>query len=295
MDKIQSIFASPFIALPAFAIAVTVITYLLLPGIFNKLKSRTLGQSQELMRLLDLMFVEIDKPKLTKLLLLLSFGPGIIFFLLLWPNVTMGFIIGSIVTVLMWSVPLMYIKKQWETRCNRFVDQMVDGLTIMANGVKAGLSITQSMERVVDSLPNPISQEFNLVLSQIRIGRTVEEALIDLGERIPKPDVQMFVTSINILKETGGNMAETFSTIVTVIRERQKIERKIEAMTAQGVMQGMIISMVPIGIIVLLWIIDPTYVGPMFNTTLGLILLTIMFALVIAGGITVRKIVTIKV
>lgn len=293
--SLESLFSSPWIALPAFAVCVTVIFYFIFPRVFNTLARKSLGSREEVARLLDLMFVEVDQKKLTIMMLLVSFGLGIIFFLVLWPHVVIGIPVGVVVTFAMWSLPLMYVRKQWEKRCAKFVDQMVDGLTIMANGVKAGLSVTQSMERIVESLPNPISQEFNLVLSQIRLGRSVEEALIDLGERIPKPDVQMFVTAINILKETGGNMAETFSTIVTVIRERQKVERKIEAMTAQGIMQGLIISMVPIGIIVLLYFVDPGFIMPMFTTTLGLFLLVIMFALVIAGGVTVRKIVTIKV
>ncbi len=105
----------------------------------------------------------------------------------------------------------------------------------------------------------------------------------------------MFVTAINILKETGGNLAETFTTIVLTIRERQKVEGKIEAMTAQGIMQGFIVSMVPIGIIVLLYFLDPSYIMPMFNSTLGIILLMIMFAFIIIGGIAIRKVVTIKV
>lgn len=293
--NLESVFSSPWIALPLFAICVTVIFYLLFPKIFAVLARKSLGSREEVSRLLDLMFVEVDQKKLTIMMLLLSFGLGTIFFLVLWPHVMIGIPVGLVITYVMWSMPLLYVRKQWEKRCSKFVDQMVDGLTIMANGVKAGLSVTQSMERIVDSLPNPISQEFNLVLSQIRLGRSVEEALIDLAERVPKADVQMFVTAINILKETGGNMAETFSTIVTVIRERQKVERKIEAMTAQGIMQGLIISMVPIGIIVLLYLVDPGYIMPMFTTTLGLFLLVIMFGLVIAGGVTVRKIVTIKV
>jgi tight adherence protein B len=295
VNTLQSIFSSPWLAIPLFAICVTVIFYFVFPRVFDALAKKSLGSREEVARLLDLMFVEVDQKKLTYMMLLASFGLGLIFFLLLWPHIFVGVPVALVITAVMWSMPLVYVRKQWQNRCDKFVAQMVDGLTIMANGVKAGLSVTQSMERIVESLPNPISQEFNLVLSQIRLGRSVEEALLDLGERIPKADVQMFVTAINILKETGGNMAETFSTIVTVIRERQKVERKIEAMTAQGIMQGMIISMVPIGIIVLLWLVDPGYIGPMFTTTLGVFLLVIMFSLVIAGGLTVRKIVSIKV
>lgn len=294
-EILQRIFAHPLLALPLFGICVTVICYLMLPRVYSKLRDKSLSQREEVLRLLDLMFVETDRTKVTRMMLLMSFGLGFLFFLLLWPHILISIPVCSIIIVVMWSMPLIFVRKQWEKRCSLVVDQMVDGLTIMSNGIKAGLSVPQSMERVVESLPNPISQEFNLVLSQIRLGRSVEEALLDFGERVPKADVQMFVTAINILKETGGNMAETFSTIVVVIRERQKVERKIEAMTAQGIMQGMIISMVPIGIIGLLWVVDPGYIQPMFTTTLGLFLLFIMFGLVVAGGLTVRKIVTIRV
>jgi tight adherence protein B len=151
------------------------------------------------------------------------------------------------------------------------------------------------MERVAENLPNPISQEFALVLSQIRIGRSVEEALIDLGDRIQKPDVQMFVTSINILKETGGNLGETFTTISLTIRERQKVEKKIEALTDQGVVQGMIITLVPFLMIILFLAIDPSYIKPMFTTTMGIVFLGMMILLQIIGGIAIRRIVKIKV
>ena len=93
-------------------------------------------------------------------------------------------------------------------------------MIILSNGVRAGLSVTQSMDRVVKNLPNPISQEFRLVLSQNQLGQTIEDALTELAERIPRPDVQMFVTSVNIPKETGGNLAETFQAIMFTVRER---------------------------------------------------------------------------
>lgn len=295
MEGLQSILGNPWIAYPAFSSMISVIVFMWYDRVVAYLSRRSLGQREEVIRLLELMFVEVDRKRVTLLMVMVSFGLGALWFLILWPRATLGLLIGGVVTVSMWSVPLIFVKAQWQKRCNRFVEQMVDGLTIMANGIKAGLSITQSMERVSDNLPNPISQEFNLVLSQIRLGRSVEEALIDLGERIPKPDVQMFVTAINILKETGGNLAETFSTIVVVIRERQKVERKIEAMTAQGIMQGIMVSMIPFLILALFYFTDPSYLAPMFNTTLGIIMLIIMLGLQIMGGIAIRKVVTIKV
>ena len=172
---------------------------------------------------------------------------------------------------------------------------MVDGMTLMANGVKAGLSVQQCLERVSENMPNPISQEFGLVLAQLRVGRGMNEALNELGMRIPKPDVQMFVTAVNILSETGGNMAETFQTITYTIRERQKIEKKIEAMTAQGVTQGIIITLVPFFLMGVFAMVDPTYVQPLFNTTMGIIALLMMLTLQTIGGLMIRKVVKINV
>jgi tight adherence protein B len=277
------------------SLCVVVAAYQYADRIVTYLEKRSLGSRDEIIRLLDLMFVEIDAKKVTISLLLLSFGLGTVVFLLLLPNVLMGIFFAALVTVAGWSFPIVLVKGMFERRADTLVAQMVDGLTIMANGIKSGLSVTQSMERVVENLPNPISQEFALVLSQIRLGRSVEEALADFGERIPKPDIQMFVTAINILKETGGNLAETFTTIVVTIRERQKIEKKIQAMTAQGLWQGIIISIVPILLILVFLFVDPSYVKPMFTTTFGLILLFLMFTLQIIGGLTIRKIVKIKV
>lgn len=291
----MSLLTQDWVMIILVSFSVFLIVYLWADQIINYLTKKSLGNREEILKLLDLMFVEVDKKKVTLLMLLLSFGLGTIAFLVFLPNALAGLLIGAMVTVAGWTIPISFVKMIHARRSDLFVDQMIDGLTIMANGIKSGLTVTQSMERVVDNLKNPISQEFALVLSQIRLGRSVEDALIELGERIPKADVQMFVTSINILKETGGNLAETFQTICTTIRERQKIEKKIQAMTAQGLMQGIIITLVPIALIIIFSFVNPGYIGPMFNTTLGLFILFAMFTLQIIGGITIRKIVNIKV
>ncbi len=291
----KMLFSQNWFMILSVSICVFFVCFMWADRVINYLQQRSLGSRAEILRLLDLMFVEVEEKKVTIILLLLSFGLGTVTFLVFLPNAAAGFIIGSMVTVAGWNIPLALVKMMYNNRCSRFVDQMVDGLTIMANGIKSGLTVTQSMERVVDNLGQPIAQEFSLVLSQIRLGRSVEEALNELNSRIDKPDVQMFVTSINILKETGGNLAETFSTIVITIRERQKIEKKIQAMTAQGLTQGIIITLVPAVLLILFSFVNPTYIAPLFNTTLGLVFLCVMFGFQIIGGVAIKKIVTIKV
>lgn len=284
-----------WIMIPVFGICIFVIVLLWAERAITWLHKRSLGQREEVIRLLRLMGNEVDQKKITIVILLMSFGVGALAFLLLWPNVLAGFIFGATLTVAGWQLPLFLVKYLYEKRCNVFTDQMVDGLTIMANGIKAGSNPQESMKRVVEIMGSPINQEFSQVLYQMQVGDSFESALNDLGNRIPRPDVQMFVTSINILKETGGNLAETFSTIVTVIRERQKVEKKIQALTAQGLMQGIIVTMIPFILMGVFMLVDPTFIKPMFSTTLGLVLLFVMLALQIIGGVVIKKLVTIKV
>lgn len=290
-----SFFANEWVVIPLFAICVGVIIFQFADPVIAFLKEKSLGQKDEIVRYMKLMSSPVDEKKLTWLMLAMSFGLGAMFFILFWPKIIVGLVFGIAVTVVGWSMPLIVVKYIYERRCNDFVNQMVDGLTIMANGIRSGSNAPQAMSRVMEIMPNPMSQEFKTVLNQVQFGQSFEEALNDLGERIPRPDVQMFVTAVNILKETGGNLAETFSTIVMVVRERQKVEKKIEAMTAQGLMQGIIVAMVPFVLAGVFYAVDPNFIKPMFSTTLGLILCFVILTLQIIGGIVIKKIVTIKV
>lgn len=290
-----SFLLNPWFIIPAVSVCVFLIVYAFADKAINFLYKRSLGQREEVMKILKLMSVEVDERQVTWAILLISFGMGGLFFILFWPSIVLGALFGATVTIAGWSVPLLVVRYLYERRCNVFVDQMVDGLTIMANGIKSGSNAMQSMERVIEIMGNPISQEFRQVITQHQFGQSFEEALLDLGERIPRPDVQMFVTAINILKETGGNLAETFETIVTTVRERQKVEKKIQALTAQGLMQGIIVTSIPFILAAVFLVIDPNYIKPMFSTTLGLVLLFAMLGLQIIGGVLIKKIVTIKV
>src|SRR5690606_21705877 len=103
---------------------------------------KTVGQREQLFHLLDIMYVESDRKKISISLWLASFGLGFVVFLALRPNVFPGLILGTAMTLAGWSIPKTILKNMWEKRCSRLVDQMVDGMTIMANGIKSGLSIT---------------------------------------------------------------------------------------------------------------------------------------------------------
>lgn len=291
----MSLFGSEWFVIPGIGIATFVLLYVNSDKLIAWLTAQSLGNREYVIQKLDMMFVEVNAKRLTGAMLMVSFGIGALAFIAFWPNVLIGLLTGVTLTIIGWKIPRKLVEIYFNRRCSDFVNQMVDGLTLMSNGLKSGLSIPQAMKLVAENMPDPIRQEFELMLSQNALGVSLEEVFTDLAKRIPMPDVQMFVTAVNILKDTGGNIAETFDTIVKTVRERIKVEKKIAAVTAQGVMQGTIITMVPFVLLILFYLMDPNYIAPLFASTLGWLILLGMLTLQIIGGLLIRKIVTIKV
>ena len=284
-----------YIFIPLIAICTILFVYNFADPVIDFLSRKSLGKKDEVIKYMKLMSDKVDEKKVTLLMLLMSFGLGAVFFVLFFPNVIIGLVFGGVITMVGWSLPLVIVKGLYEKRCDRFTDQLVDGLTIMSNGIKSQTNVAQSMERVIEIMGNPLRAEFQKVLSQQQLGSSFEDALIELGIRVPRPDVQMLVTAINILKETGGDLSQTFDNIVFTIRERQKLEKKIQALTAMGRFQGLIVTLIPFVLAVIFFFIDPQMIMPMFTTTLGWVLVAVMLTLQVIGGFLIRKIVTIKV
>jgi tight adherence protein B len=194
-----------------------------------------------------------------------------------------------------WTLPRKTLNWMWRRRVRKFDEQMLDGLTFLSNSLKSGLSLLQAVDMIVQELPNPLSQEWALVMSQQKLGVRIEEAFNNLEKRIGSEDIQIIITSISILRESGGNLAEVFDTIAYTVRERRKVEGKIEAMTAQGVMQGIVIVLMPFALGFILWMMDPVLISRMWTTVIGWVLLFIMLLLQFAGAWMIKKIVTIEV
>lgn len=256
---------------------------------------KVMGEVEWMVAKLDLMFIEVPVKKCTtyySCYLISLFLLGLIF---LWPSLGGGVLFGLLFIFLGWKLPGKTINIMHKRRVKRFVLQMVDGLSLMSNSLRSGLNVSQALQLCADELANPISQEFTLVLSQNKLGVTLEDAMSNLSVRMPADDVEMFTTSVNILKETGGNLAETFETISYTIRERIKVESKISAMVSQGVMQGIIVVLMPFALGAVLYTIDPERIRPMFTTIPGWVLLTLMMSLQFAGGFAIWKIIQVRV
>lgn len=265
--------------------------------LFSWIDEQTYGTRDYILKKFEIMFIEIDPHKITWALLIMSFGFGAVVFsvLSLLGNAGMGAVVGIIVTIIGWKLPKPLVDFFEERRKKQYQLQMVDALNLMANGLRAGLTVPQSIGMVVDELPPPVSQEFNLVLQQAKIGVPLDEALENLKKRVYTEDNEMFVTSVNILRETGGNLAETFETIVLVIRERVRLQLKIETYIASGKVQAYIIGAMPFLMIGLFGSGDPDYFPLLFGTFLGGLALLLICGMVGLGMWVIMKIINIKV
>jgi tight adherence protein B len=224
---------------------------------------------------------------------ILAFGVfAVVFFMkgLVWG------ILGAIVGLF---VPRFYVGNQQKGRLVKFDNQLGDMLNLCVNGLRAGYSVMQALESVSKELPSPMSTEFKRVVQEMQLGLPMEQSLGNLTRRIPSKDLDFVVTAINVQREVGGNLAEILDTITFTIRERVRIKGEIETLTAQGMMTGYVISLLPIGLGIFLSLINPTYMGQMIEKGrflfcgIGMIIAIIL--MIAIGFAIIMKIVNIEV
>jgi len=155
-----------------------------------------------------------------------------------------GVALGIVAGVLF---PGIYIKLLTQKTKSKLNTQLVDALMIMSSSFRGGLSLIQAMEAVVDEMPDPINKEFGMVLGENKMGVSLEEALAHLYNRVPLVSLQQMITAILLARETGGNLPIIFNRIVSNIRESKKIQQNITTLTIQGQIQGVVMSLLPIG------------------------------------------------
>ncbi|NCB47449.1 hypothetical protein EOM81_10595, partial [bacterium] len=210
-----------------------------------------------------------------------------------------GFFLGGVIGLLVGSavgfvIPRTYASILQGQRREQFEKQLVDALMIMSSSFRGGLSLVQSMESVVDEMPDPIRQEFGLVLGENKIGVLLDDAFNRLYKRLPSPPLQQMISAILLARETGGNLPAIFSRIVSTIRERRKIEDNLKVLTLQGKLQAFVMSGLPVGFFFLVNTTNPNYFKIMTNTDTGRMLLAVCAFLWVLGTFMIIKISTIK-
>ena len=180
-------------------------------------------------------------------------------------------------------------------RRERFNTQLPEALATMSNALRAGFSISQAFDSVVDQGDKPMCEEFAILQQQLRIGMSFESALQSMSERVGSDDLTLVTTALLISRKTGGNVTEIFDKISETIRGRMKIERKVKTLTAQGRMQGILVSLMPLILGVAMVMLKPEMMIPFLCSFTGVVSVLVVIALIVLGWFFIRKITKIDV
>ena len=180
-------------------------------------------------------------------------------------------------------------------RREKFNMQLPEALATMSNALRAGFSISQAFDSVVEQGEKPMCEEFAILQQQLKIGMTFEDALESMSQRVGSDDLTLVTTAILISRKTGGNVTEIFDKISETIRGRMKIERKVKTLTAQGRMQGIIVSAMPVFLGLIMTILKPKLMLPFLASFTGITCVLVMSALIFVGWMMIRKIIKIDV
>ena len=284
----------PIILLTVFG-AVLAIIYFVSGPIQEAMKRNVFRQKEHVSRELEQMFIFISVDGLQKLKWSLATIAGIIGLIFAWDFAPPAPIVVAIILGAMayWG-PEVFIIFLRRRRRAAFSEQLVDALVMMSNGMRSGFTLQQAIDMLIEEMPAPLSQEFDLVRREYKVGVDLDVALKNCVERTKDEDLGLVVTAIQITRQLGGNLAEVFDKIVGMVRERKILHGKADALTSEGKMQAAVVGLLPYGFLFAMIKVNPDLMRVMWTTLPGFIALLFVIILDVVGYLWVRKVASIE-
>jgi tight adherence protein B len=192
-------------------------------------------------------------------------------------------------------LPILFLLRKRKKRIKGIMLQLPDVFDLMGQALKAGHSLASAIQLVSEQLPDPIAKEFAQVFHEQNLGIKIEEAMLNMANRIDQMDVRFFVTAVLIQRQTGGDLAEVLEKIGKVIRERIQLFGMVQALTAEGRLSGWVLLVLPVLVFLVSMVVNPEYAGTLLYTGPGRIMLGAAIAMDLMGLAMIKKIVNIKV
>jgi tight adherence protein B len=189
------------------------------------------------------------------------------------------------------ALPLAYVKRRGRNIVRKFEEQFPDCLEFISRSMRAGHAFSVAIEMAHREFSDPLAGELRRAFEEQNLGQPLDIVLRKLGQRIPSMDVQFFVSAVLLQKRTGGNLAELLDKLAQLIRERFKLRARIRAVSAQGLMSGRILSAIPAGVGLMMFIVNPQYARFFVVDPVGHQLLGAALGLQLVGYLIIRKIV----
>jgi tight adherence protein B len=200
-------------------------------------------------------------------------------------------LLGLAIPIAVWLI----IQRKLEAQRKLFGDQLADNLQVIASAMRAGHSFVGALSVAVDDSPEPARREFKRVIADESLGVPLEQALGNVVRRMKSEDLEQAVLVAMLQRETGGNMAEVIDRVADTIRDRADLRRMIQTLTAQGRLSRWIVTALPIGLLVIISLLNRDYLDPLYSTSGGHVMLAIGAVLIVSGSLMIRRIVNFKV
>ncbi len=207
----------------------------------------------------------------------------------------LGFLAGLVAAAVCFQVPKMWINNRQQSRTRKLEEQLPETLTLVANSLKAGFGLLQSLSLAAEQIDDPMGAELELTIHEMNVGSSVEEALTNLNERSQNYDLDLVVTAILVQRSVGGNLAEILDTVADTMRERVRIRGEVTTLTAQQRLTGVVIGLLPVAVGLMFLVVSPSYVTLLFTETMGKVMLGIAVVLQVVGIMVIRRILDIEV
>jgi len=192
------------------------------------------------------------------------------------------------------AVPVLVLKYQRARRVAKFEEQFPESLDLLARALRAGHAFTTGLMMVAEEMPKPVGPEFQTIYDQQNYGMPMGDALKSFADRVPLLDAKFFVTAVMTQRESGGNLAEVLDNLASVIRDRFKVKRQIQVISAHGRMTGIVLSSVPPVLAFVMFLISPDNMKVLWHDPLGVKMIAAAIFLQITGALIIRRLVQIE-
>jgi tight adherence protein B len=203
-------------------------------------------------------------------------------------------IIGLVAAAMAVMVPILRVSAKCSKRLKVIDEQLPDTLDFLSRILRAGHSLTTGFQMASDELPEPLAGELRLCHDQHSLGTPLENAMRDMADRVGTGDFAFFVTAVLIQRQTGGDLAEVLTNIGSMVRSRLRLQQHVRAITAEGRLVGAILLILPVFFFIVLYTLNPLYMGVLLKEREGVITLSIAVMLQVLGIISIKKITAVR-
>ncbi len=198
--------------------------------------------------------------------------------------------LGTGLTLPRWG--LMVLAKRRQTR---FIDQFPEALDVLVRGTRSGLPVAECLAIVAEEFQDPLGGEFRRIVENQRLGMTIDQALEKAIERMTVTEFRYFAVVLELQRRTGGNLATTVENLTDVLRARRRLGERVEAYSAQAKASAIIVGGLPFFVTIMVSVVNPGYLMPMFEETVGNFLLAVCLAWMGVGALIMRGMINFKV